>query len=388
MSFSVFTLFTPETSERIFSIGLSLAKLVGLPVDSWRTGDPTKALYKHVATKLAATDQTVANLARSAILSVLTSYASAGDAGAKAWLKILALEVYGIVAQEATFATSPAGSGILLTNNGGANYPIDPGDLTFKSSITGKTYHNTTGGLLAPGPGTTLLVEFTADEAGSDSTVAANEIDTLVTTKLGVVITSSSSAVGLDEESPESIYQRCKDSLAALSPNGPKDVYRYIALNAEKTGIATVTRAFSVDNLNGTVTVYVANPSGSATGGEVTAVQAAFDLWATPNCVTATAVTASAVTINTTMTVAYGGSLSDPELQAAIGVQITSDLAALNIGGTFLTTGGKGVPRDLFIAAARKIAGVTAVSLTTPAGDTALTPNQVAIPGTVGVTVV
>jgi phage-related baseplate assembly protein len=388
MSFSIFTLFTPETAERIFDIGIGLAKLVGLPVDSWRTGDPTRALYKHLATKLAAVDQTVANLARSAVLSVLTQAASAGDAGAIAWLKIVALEQFGIEAQEATFAASAAGQGVLLTNTGGGRYPVDPGDITFKSSITGKTYHNTTGGLIAPGPGTTLLLEFVADEAGSDSTVAANEIDTLVTTKLGIVITSSAAAVGLDEESPDSIYQRCKDSLGSLSPNGPKDAYRYVALNAKLTGITSVTRAIGIDNLDGTISIYIANPTGSATGGEVSAVQLAIDKWATPNCVTAIVGAAVGVTVNVAMTVAYGGSLSDPDLQTAIASKIAAKLAALDIGGTALTSGAKGVPRDLFIEAARQVAGVTAVTLTTPAGETVLASDEVAIPGTCTVTVV
>lgn len=388
MSFSIFTLFTPETVDSIFNMGISLAKLVGLPVDSWRTGDPTRALYKQVATKLAAVDQTVANLAQSAVLSVLATQAGTGDAGAIAWLKIVALEQFGVVVQEATFAESAAGTGVTLTNSGGGNYPVDPGDLTFKSSVTGKTYHNTTGGVLAPGPATTLTLEFVADEAGSDSTVAANEIDTMVTTLLGVSITASAPAIGLDEESPDSVYQRCKDSLGALSPNGPKDAYRYVALNSALTGVTTVTRAIAIDNGDGTVSVYIANASGSATGPEIAAVQAAIDVWATPNCITATVISAFAVTINQTMSVAYGGSLSDPDLQAAIANKIAANMAALNIGGTPLVTGGKGVPVDLFVASARAIAGVTAVTVSAPSGATVLTTNEVAIPGTCSVTVV
>ncbi len=388
MSFSIYTLFTPETATRIFDIGIGLAKAVGLPVTSWRTGDPTRSLYKYVATKLAKVDETVVNLARSAVLSVLAQAAADGDAGALAWLKIVALEQFGIEAQDATFATSAAGQGITLTNNGGGNYPIDEGDLTFKSTTTGKTYHNTTGGTLASGPGTTLVVEFVADEAGSDSTVAADEIDELVTTRLGVAITASAAAVGLDEEAPLAIYQRCKDSLAALSPMGPKDVYRYVALNPDLTGITTVTRAVAIDNEDGTVTVYIANPTGSATGDEVTAVQDAFDHWATPNTVTATPVSATGVTVNVEMTVAYGGSLDDDALESAIAAKVTAALAALDIGGTALTTGDSGVPLDLLSDAAREIDGVTAVTITVPASATVLDPDEVAIPGTCDVTVV
>lgn len=387
MSLSVLGLFTAETATRIFNVGLDLAKIVGLPVTSWRTGDPTKALYKYVATKLASVDLTVANLARSAVLSVLTQAAAAGDAGALAWLKVVALEQFGIEAQEATFAASAAGFGVTLTNGGGGNYPIDPGDLTFKSSSTGKTYHNTTGGTLAPGPGTTILLEFVADEAGSDSTVAPDEIDEMVTTRLGVTITASAAAVGLDEESPDSIYQQCKDSLGALSPNGPLDAYRYVARNSDLTGITSVTRAEAIDNEDGTVTIYIANASGSATGDEVTAVQSAIDTWATPNCVTAIVESAVGVTINTVATVAYGGSLSDEDLETAIANKISTELAALRIGGALLVGGDKGVARDLIIAAIRSVTGVTAVSLVTPAADTLLDLDEVSVPGTCAITV-
>jgi phage-related baseplate assembly protein len=387
MSFSILTLFNPETATRIFDIGIALAKSVGLPVTSWRTGDPTKATYKFLATKLAAVDQIVANIARSAILSVLAQAAAAGDAGALAWLKVVALEQFGIEVQEATFATSAAGFGVTLTNGGGGNYPIDPGDLTFKSSSTGKTYHNTTGGTLAPGPGTTITLEFVADEAGSDSTVAPDEIDEMVTTRLGVTITASSAAIGLDEESPESVYQRCKDSLAALSPNGPKDAYRYVALNADLTGITSVTRAEAIDNEDGTITIYIANASGSATVDEVNAVQAAIDVWATPNCVTAIVESAVGVTVNTVATVAYGGSLSDEDLETAIANKISVALAAMRIGGDLLVGDDKGVARDMIIAAIRSITGVTAVSLGTPSGDTLLDPDEVPVPGTCAITV-
>lgn len=384
MSISILTLFTPETATRIFNLGINIAKTLGLPVDSWRTGDPTKSMYKYVATKLAAVDQTVANLARSAVLSALVAAANNGDAGAVAWLKIVALEVYGIEVQEATFATSAAGTGVTLTNGGGGNFPIDPGDITFKSTVTGKTYHNTTGGTLAPGPGTTLVLEFVADEAGSDSTVAADEIDEMVTTLLGVTVTASVAAIGLDEESPSSIEQRCRDSLGGLSPNGPEDVYRFVARNTKYTGLTSITRAFSVDNEDGTVTVYIAGPSGDVSGGDVTAVQAAIDTWATPNCVTATVESAVGVEFDVTCLVAYSGSLSTPELESAISTKLATYFAGLDIGGQALLGGGNGVASSALVAAIMSIEGVTAASVAT--SDTELAPNEVATFGDLSVT--
>lgn len=376
MNLSVLALFVAQTADSILSLGLSLALTLGLPVSSWRTGDPTRSLYKYLAVKLANVDGVVAELAKSAFLST-----ASGD-----WLKILALEVYGVTAQDATFATGQ----VTLVNGGGGYYPREAGDLAFKSSITGKTYHSTSAGILNSGPGTTLTVDFVADEAGSDSTLAPDELDTMVTTLLGVTIQSSTQAIGLDDQDEDSIRTQCKDSLGALSPNGPADAYRYVARNSDLTGITTITRALAVPDAGAlTVTVYVAGAGGSVTPTEVTAVQRALDAWATPLTVTATAVSASGVTVNMTMTVAYSGGLSDADLTTKIRAQLTAALAAINIGGSALTTGGSGVPRSALIAAIFKAAPeITAVDLTVPAGDTALLSNQVPVLGSTTVTVV
>jgi phage-related baseplate assembly protein len=390
MTISVLTLFTAESAERILAKGLQVATSIGLPVTSWRTGDPTRSLYKYLAVKLAETDVTVANLARSAILSVLVAAAQAGDEAARAWLKVVALEVYGVTVQEATFA---AGT-ITVTNTGGGYYPVEPGDITFKASAIGKTYHNTSKPrdedgieVEAISAGGTYTLDFVADEDGSDSTVAADEIDEMVTTLLGVVIDSNTSAVGLDEEEPESVGDRCRDSLGALSPDGPADAYRYVAKNSALTGVTAVTRAISVDNEDGTVTVYIAGPSGAVAGGVVTAVQTAIDKWATPNCVTATVFSAATSTINVDATVAYGGALSDPDLSLAITAALSKALSSIDIGGDDLTTGDKGVSLDAITSAIRSIAGVTSVAMVDPSGNTVLTPNQVPVLGTVAITV-
>jgi phage-related baseplate assembly protein len=390
MTISVLTLFTAETAERILAKGLQLATSVGLPVTSWRTGDPTRSLYKYLAVKLAETDITVANLARSAILSVLVAAAKGGDESAKAWLKVVALEVYGVEVQEATFATGT----ITVTNTGGGYYPVEAGDVTFKASATGKTYHNTSkprdedgDEVDAISAGGTFTFDFVADDDGSDSTVAADEIDEMVTTLLGVVIDSNTAAVGLDEEDPESVGERCRDSLGALSPDGPADVYRYVAKNSKLTGVTNATRAVTIDNEDGTVTVYIAGPSGAVSSPTVAAVQTAFDKWATPNCVTATAESAATSTFNIDATVAYGGSLSDEDLETEIAAAIAKVLNAIDIGGEELTTGDFGVSLDAITAAIRSVAGVTSVAMTTPDENTVLTPNQVPVLGTVAITV-
>lgn len=390
---SVLTLFVAESADTIFKLGLELAQALGLPVTSWRTGDPTRSLYKYLAVKLATVDQTVANLARSAFLSAAVAAANAGVPGAKEWLKILALEVYGVTPQEATYATGT----VTLVNNGGGFYPREAGDLAFKSTITGKTYHSTSAGTIASGPATTATFDFIADEPGSDSALAADELDELVTKLLGVEVQSNTAAPALDEESADSIAERCNDSLGALSPNGPLDAYRYVAKNSELTGLTTITRAISIDNEDGTVTVFIAGPAGAVTGGEVTTVQDAIDTWATPNCVTATVFSATAVVLDVDATVAYTGSLSDEELEELMIDKVTEALGKIDIGGEKLIADAgeaKGIAYATIYQAVKSIDGVTSVTLTIDLGsgpvsvDIELEPNQVPTIGDLTLTVV
>ena len=49
----VTSLFIVKTAAEIFALGREVAQALGLPVTSWRTGDPTRSLYKYLAEVLA-----------------------------------------------------------------------------------------------------------------------------------------------------------------------------------------------------------------------------------------------------------------------------------------------------------------------------------------------
>jgi hypothetical protein len=57
MTISVLSLFTAETAAKILSSGLEIAQVLGLPVSTWRNGDPTKSLYHYLAEVLAAREE-------------------------------------------------------------------------------------------------------------------------------------------------------------------------------------------------------------------------------------------------------------------------------------------------------------------------------------------
>lgn len=320
MSVDINSLFTVQTADKILKLGLEIASALGLPVTSWSAGDPTRASFKFLAEVLATYETVTSQFVKSAFLS------KAEDD----WLKLIAEELYGIEVPEATYATPT----VTLRNTKGGNFPLAAGELTVRNSETDKTYHNTNSGTISP-----LLASITfdlvADEAGSDSSVGANEIDELVTTLNGVEIVSSTVGLANDAPSNEEIRTLCRASLGALSPNGPADAYAYVALNSELTGLTGINRARAVGSTTGAVTVTIATVTGPADGAAIEAVQDAVDRWATPLCVTPTVVSADTLTVNRDVTVYKLASLTATDeaitdaVEAAYGVLF----AATPIGG-------------------------------------------------------
>ena len=318
MSVDISSLFSRTTASEWLAIGLDIAAGLGVPVTSWRTGDPTKTQFVFLSNALALLDVTITDSIKARWLSTASG----------AWLRVLAKEVFGVDAEEADYATPS----ITLHNGGGGYYDPGVGDLTFKSSISGKTYTNTdtSDGPLAPGA--TRTYALIADEAGSESSVATNEIDTFVTQLLGATIVSSTAASATDDEDDESLKSRCRDTLGALSPNGPPDAYRYVATNAELTGRPEVSRVQVIeDSTNGTVTVYIAQASGSVGSPVVTDVQAAIDRWARPLTVIPSVASASTVPVDVTAVV-YGD--LPVGFESAVELAVDAYISSRDVGET------------------------------------------------------
>jgi hypothetical protein len=55
--FSDTALLVVNTAATLYDRGLAIARVLGLPVTSWRTGDPTRSLYKYLATVLASQEE-------------------------------------------------------------------------------------------------------------------------------------------------------------------------------------------------------------------------------------------------------------------------------------------------------------------------------------------
>lgn len=381
MTIDLQTLMTEESSETLFDAGIAVATGVGLPTTQWEAGSPTKALFNFLAETLATLEPT----ASATIAGGLLDYAT-GD-----WLILLAEQVFGYTPREANYPTCT----VRLTNGGGGYFSVDSGSVTMKNAATGITYHNTSSGTLASGPGTTLDLDVVADEAGSDSSSSIGEIDTMVTSLLGVTCSNTTAAVGVDSESETSIRAGCRAKTGMMSSAGPADAYRSVALDTEKTTASDVTRvSVAGDTATGDVTVYLASSTGTVSGADRTLVEAAIVTWAKPLCITPTVSSASTVAVAITydLWIYSGCGMTSTEVRTAVAEELAAMLSERPIGGddtgyidTSLILGAilKGYVLDSGVTPPDYARYTIKATLTLPAASVALTASQVATLGAV-----
>jgi hypothetical protein len=120
------------------------------------------------------------------------------------------------------------------------------------------------------------VAAFQADLAGPNGTSGVGQITQPVTSNSGVVVNNFGAFVGTPFESNTNYAARCRAKLAALSPSGPGDAYRYFAttantiLAAQTPPVALsapITQAIVSQSLaTGITTTYVANVTGAVSG--------------------------------------------------------------------------------------------------------------------------
>lgn len=368
---SVLTLVVQETVDTILSAALDVARFVELPVDTWRAGDPTRTGLRALATKLASADAIRAELAKASFITGPVGERAEGD-----WLSLRSQDVYGVTREEATFATPT----VVLNNTGGGYYEIAAHGLTMLASATGASFSNQAPIVINPVT-SGIAVAMVADKAGSDGSVSVNAIDTFVSPPLatfGVLITSSSEATGVDEQSDEGLIEQDLATLGALSPNGPVDAYEFVARNFTLTGIQGVTRASSAgDSSNGTVTVYVATTTAGLDGASVAAIQAAEDSWAQPLCTSATVVSGTPQSINITIgNVPAAG-------QDAASAAISAYMASVDFAGVVALDAVASAVRVALNAAGFTVSPSTPLPITVPVADVTLAAGVFPVKGSV-----
>lgn len=375
---SISVLLAPMTSAQIWASILSIAETIELDVTSWKELDPSRTLL-HLSGDLFAERQAIE------LEAIKGGFL---DDAEGIWLDLLVGENYcdadgsPIVRIPATFTSGE----VTLTNAGGGSYAYAAGEVTFQNSATGKTYRNTEA--IALGPLGTQDVDILADEAGSGSSSGATDIDTIVdSAMIGVTCSNASALVGVDAESDDDLKERARDSLGALSPNGPKAAYEFVCKSATRPdGSAVAINRVRAWSTAGTVSVVVASPTGAPTVADVGYCEDAVQAQCVPLGVPCNAVTGAtevAVPITATVYIPDDTADTDGEIEAAIEAALVAYGITYPIGGRTTVPGGAGF---LFASLLRgKVssanAAIFSVTLTLPAADVPLADNEVAVFG-------
>ena len=381
------SLIVASTKASILQKLYDLATAVGLDTETWQEGDPTRTQFDITAEMLEIHERVAVEIARGGYL----------DLASGPWLTLLARYGFNVERRPATRATTT----IRLTNGSGAVRVFEAEGYTALS--TGKaTYKNVEDKTLPGGIGQTVDVLFEAEEAGIAGNAAPGEINAWLYPVPKVTLTNLTAAAGAPEETDSALRERCRAKIQALSPNGPKGIYHYVATTPELNGGALVTRTRVLpDSDTGEVTVYLAGPAGPVTTDDRDLVEEAYETYATPHCVEVSALLATALVVPITyqLWVYDTIGLSEAEIKTAVSDSLIAMLRELPIGGDVIPPAVNGALYQGRLVAAI-LGAVTLedefgstvkygfrVSVSNPSGDLVMTPPQVATLGTLTATV-
>lgn len=371
---SLSDLFSTETRDDAVGTLLDVLSSLELKVSAWQPGQPIRTMLYGVGQKFAD-------------YSLIRSEAIKGgllDSSTRGWLTLLARSVYRV---ERNLAEHAEASDFSVTNNSGALFEPEAGELIVAHSVTGKTYRNVEPLSIADGA-TDAAVLLIADEAGTGSDAAPGMITVVVSDQIGVTVTNPSAVLGSDDELDEDLRTRCRAKLEALSPNGPRGIYEFVAKTPSLAGTSvTITRTRVVpDPTTGELVVYLATASGAPSAPDIEAVNAAFELHATPWCTEATGAGAvDAVIAITYQAWIKGSSLSVVQIENAIATALAQAFKVIPIGGDKIPPALLG---KVYVGALERIIGgavpgIIKVTVTLPAADVELDAEELPKLGTV-----
>jgi uncharacterized phage protein gp47/JayE len=359
-----------QSEDQVKSTMLSTLATLGLTTTSWVVGGVVRTIVALVAAVAAPYTTVAATVNRGGFRNYAT-----GE-----FLTHLALSMYNVERIEATAADGE----LEYTNAAAVPYgPFAAGEFRVAHATTGKTYTNSAA--LTILASTTAVFDIVADEVGTDSNAAATTISVLENALIGVTVTNDDPLVGTDRETDAALRTRCTAKLGALSPNGPRDAYNYVATTPDLVGGAIVNRVLVTDGANGTVAVRLAGPDGAVTGGDVTLVDTGIQALAVPICITATVLSATELVIPVSYTawIYADENLTEAEAEALVEEQLTNYFAVIPIGGYRKPSMTGEVYVNAIEGEIRKAANFFEVALTLPAATTAVATTEVPVLGAI-----
>ncbi len=287
---SIDDLITPITEDQFIERFLSNLETLGLKARSWRKAGVYRTIIRVLAIMCATFSSLFVGFVRSGFLELAE----------RLWLTWVAYYVYGVTRPGDTYATGQ----VTLTNTGGGDYTWAPQQLRLFNTALNKAFTNSVEVVLHPLA--TLSIDVIAVEVGSASSSAAGAIDGIETQYAAqITVTNAAPVVGSDAMIDTDLRQLCRDKIATRSVFGVRDAYRYYIRSATRTDGSTVDinrMSISPSSSNGTVTMFVASPSGVPTTSDVTACAANADN-ARPDTVTAVLSAATPVTISRSISI-------------------------------------------------------------------------------------
>lgn len=310
------------TEEEVLEAFLGILESIGIPARSWRVGGSLRSILRVVARTYAGFTELQSAAIKAGFL----------ESAFGPWLTLLAYYVFGVERPDATFATGFE----RFTNTGGGSFSYGPDEVTLLWEAGKRSYVNAEAFTL--GPLESKLVAIRAVEAGAASSAAPGSITKLETTMIGVVVTNEASVVGADALKDPDLRQKCRDKRASRSPRGPRGAYAFAVSEAKRidgTPVNINRNSVSKSSSTGTVTVYVASPSGAPIAEDIAAVVESIEAIARPDTVTVFVLAATEVPLSRSLVVwarrVDGVSASD--IKALVESALLAEIATYPIGG-------------------------------------------------------
>jgi len=384
MTYSIDDILTVSTRDEQLSLLLSLANDFGAPTTSWVEGDPVLTLLTTVAQVLSDLSYVVLDIAKAGF---------GDDVASDDWADVWAKSRFNVERVPASAAAGGGGSGsrgVNLTNSSLTQYDLEPGDLIVSHSVTGATYTNTeTIAVLA----TTGLddVAIACTETGTFGNAAPGFITHVIPSLIGVGCTNPEAILGADKETTPNLIARARRKLSSLSPNGPKDVYNYLATTPSYSDVSVaITRTSVVLGENtGALSVYLATASGAASAPDVAIVQEAFEAYGSPWGSRVTAIPADELTQAVTYSAWIRGSgLTVAQAKSKQADALATYFSNLPLGGDVIPPGsGSLYVETLEQVISESVPGTVRVVATLPSNTVAVGKDQVCVLGTITATV-
>jgi len=360
---TVADLIVARTIDAIVTEQLDELAAEEFPATSWQPGSVPRSLVKADATAMAAMDSNVSALAKAAFLDD-----AEGD-----WLTLHARSRFDVTRVAATYTT---GRVTLTVASGAGPYTISAAQLLVTDGV--RRWRSTNTSAVTVTSSAPVSIEVRAESAGTSYNVSTGTITSIISPALAGLSVSNPvysngtwiTTAGADVESDASVRRRCRARWGTLGRGANDAAYEYWARTGHGRE-AEVTRAAVVWGLgDGTLTIYLAGPSGAVSSGVENAVGGWIET-NRPGTDYPTVVSATAHVVSIMGTIRVAAASDSTENRAVATDALATYFAGLDIG--------EDVDLGELYHALYQARGVIDVDIVQPPGDVSINNNEVAV---------